>query len=259
MEHLKIAIADDNQKILDLLDRVIGMEKDMNLVGKAKNGEEMCQIIKDKQPDVVLLDLIMPKMDGLTVMDRINHDKTVSKHPYFIVITAVGQEKITEDAFNKGANYYIMKPLNNRMLLERIKFVRKMTHGTERRPEELVTGQTPGGENLENRVTNMLHEIGIPAHIKGYHYLRDAIMMAVEDMDVLNAITKILYPTVAKKYQTTSSRVERAIRHAIEVAWSRGRMDTIDSMFGYTVNYGKGKPTNSEFIALITDKIRLGM
>ena len=124
MEHLKIAIADDNQKILDLLDRVIGMEKDMNLVGKAKNGEEMCQIIKDKQPDVVLLDLIMPKMDGLTVMDRINHDKTVSKHPYFIVITAVGQEKITEDAFNKGANYYIMKPFNNRMLLERIKFVR---------------------------------------------------------------------------------------------------------------------------------------
>ena len=257
MEHLKIAIADDNQKILDLLDRVIGMEKDMNLVGKAKNGEEMCQIIKDKQPDVVLLDLIMPKMDGLTVMDRINHDKTVSKHPYFIVITAVGQEKITEDAFNKGANYYIMKPFNNRMLLERIKFVRKMTHGTERRPEELVTGQTPGGENLESRVTNMLHEIGIPAHIKGYHYLRDAIMMAVEDMDVLNAITKILYPTVAKKYQTTSSRVERAIRHAIEVAWSRGKLDTLDELFGYTVSTGKGKPTNSEFIALIADTIQL--
>ena len=257
MEHLKIAIADDNQKILDLLDRVIGMEKDMNLVGKAKNGEEMCQIIKDKQPDVVLLDLIMPKMDGLTVMDRINHDKTVSKHPYFIVITAVGQEKITEDAFNKGANYYIMKPFNNRMLLERIKFVRKMTHGTERRPEELVTGQTPGGENLENRVTNMLHEIGIPAHIKGYQYLRDAIVMSVNDMEMLNSITKILYPTIAKKYQTTSSRVERAIRHAIEVAWSRGKMDTIDEMFGYTIHNGKGKPTNSEFIALITDRIRL--
>ena len=174
-----------------------------------------------------------------------------------MVITAVGQEKITEDAFNKGANYYIMKPFNNRMLLERIKFVRKMTHGTERRPEELVTGQTPGGENLENRVTNMLHEIGIPAHIKGYHYLRDAIMMAVEDMDVLNAITKILYPTVAKKYQTTSSRVERAIRHAIEVAWSRGKLDTLDELFGYTVSTGKGKPTNSEFIALIADTIQL--
>ena len=115
-----------------------------------------------------------------------------------------------------------------------------------------MTGQTPGGENLENRVTNMLHEIGIPAHIKGYHYLRDAIMMAVEDMDVLNAITKILYPTVAKKYQTTSSRDD-----AIEVAWSRGKLDTLDELFGYTVSTGKGKPTNSEFIALIADTIQL--
>ena len=166
MNHLSVAIADDNQKILDLLEKVIGTDQELDLVGKAKNGEEMCRIIKEKNPDVVLLDLIMPKMDGLTVMDQINQDKSVSKRPYFIVITAVGQEKITEDAFNKGANYYIMKPFNNRMLLERIKFVRKMTHGTERRPEELVTGQTPGGENLENRVTNMLHEIGIPAHIK---------------------------------------------------------------------------------------------
>lgn len=257
MNHLSVAIADDNQKILDLLEKVIGTDQELDLVGKAKNGEEMCRIIKEKNPDVVLLDLIMPKMDGLTVMDQINQDKSVCKRPYFIVITAVGQEKITEDAFNKGANYYIMKPFNNRMLLERIKFVRKMTHGTERRPEELVTGQTPGGENLENRVTNMLHEIGIPAHIKGYHYLRDAIMMAVEDMDVLNAITKILYPTVAKKYQTTSSRVERAIRHAIEVAWSRGKLDTLDELFGYTVSTGKGKPTNSEFIALIADTIQL--
>ena len=222
MNHLSVAIADDNQKILDLLEKVIGTDQELDLVGKAKNGEEMCRIIKEKNPDVVLLDLIMPKMDGLTVMDQINQDKSVSKRPYFIVITAVGQEKITEDAFNKGANYYIMKPFN-----------------------------------LENRVTNMLHEIGIPAHIKGYHYLRDAIMMAVEDMDVLNAITKILYPTVAKKYQTTSSRVERAIRHAIEVAWSRGKLDTLDELFGYTVSTGKGKPTNSEFIALIADTIQL--
>ena len=158
MNHLSVAIADDNQKILDLLEKVIGTDQELDLVGKAKNGEEMCRIIKEKNPDVVLLDLIMPKMDGLTVMDQINQDKSVSKRPYFIIITAVGQEKITEDAFNKGANYYIMKPFNNRMLLERIKFVRKMTHGTERRPEELVTGQTPGGENLENRVTlSLIH------------------------------------------------------------------------------------------------------
>lgn len=257
MEHLSVAIADDNQRILDMLETVIGMDKELNLVGKAKNGEEMCQIIKEKQPDVVLLDLIMPKMDGLTVMEQVSQDKNVSKRPYFIVVTAVGQERITEDAFNKGANYYIMKPFNNEMLLNRIKSVRKMFRNNEKKSEDTKTENAVRGENLENRVTNMLHEIGIPAHIKGYHYLRDAIIMAVEDMDVLNAITKILYPTVAKKYQTTSSRVERAIRHAIEVAWSRGKLDTLDELFGYTVSTGKGKPTNSEFIALIADTIQL--
>ena len=257
MEHLSVAIADDNQRILDMLETVIGMDKELNLVGKAKNGEEMCQIIKEKQPDVVLLDLIMPKMDGLTVMEQVSQDKNVSKRPYFIVVTAVGQERITEDAFNKGANYYIMKPFNNEMLLNRIKSVRKMFRNNEKKSEDTKSENAARGENLENRVTNMLHEIGIPAHIKGYHYLRDAIIMAVEDMDVLNAITKILYPTVAKKYQTTSSRVERAIRHAIEVAWSRGKLDTLDELFGYTVSTGKGKPTNSEFIALIADTIQL--
>ena len=257
MNHLSVAIADDNQKILDLLEKVIGTDQELDLVGKAKNGEEMCRIIKEKNPDVVLLDLIMPKMDGLTVMDQINQDKSVSKRPYFIVITAVGQEKITEDAFNKGANYYIMKPFNNRMLLERIKFVRKMTHGTERRPEELVTGQTPGGENLENRVTNMLHEIGIPAHIKGYQYLREAIIYSVEDPEMLGAVTKILYPAIAKRSHTTSSRVERAIRHAIEVAWNRGCEEVLEEIFGYTISVGRGKPTNSEFIAMLADKITL--
>ena len=257
MEHLNVAIADDNQKILDVLENIISMDKELNLVGKAKNGEEMCQIIKDRQPDVVLLDLIMPKMDGLTVMEQVNQDNSVNKRPYFIVITAVGQERITEDAFNKGANYYVMKPFNNEVLLDRIKSVRKMFRNYEKKSENGKMEGTAGAEDLESRVTNMLHEIGIPAHIKGYHYLRDAIIMAVKDMDVLNAITKILYPTVAKKYQTTSSRVERAIRHAIEVAWSRGKLDTLDELFGYTVSTGKGKPTNSEFIALIADTIQL--
>ena len=256
MEQLSVAIADDNQKILNVLGEIVSADKELDLVGKAKNGEEMCQIIKDRQPDVVLLDLIMPKMDGLTVMEKVGQDRTIRKRPYFIVITAVGQEKITEDAFNKGANYYIMKPFNNQMLLERIKSVRNMARSSDRQCED-GHAETVSGENLETRVTNMLHEIGIPAHIKGYHYLRDAIIMAVNDMDVLNAITKILYPTVAKKYQTTSSRVERAIRHAIEVAWSRGKLDTLDELFGYTVSTGKGKPTNSEFIALIADTIQL--
>ncbi|MDD2981312.1 MAG: sporulation transcription factor Spo0A [Hespellia sp.] len=256
MDHLNVAIADDNVRILDMLDEIISADKDLNVVGKAHNGEEAYQLIKAKQPDVVLLDLIMPKMDGLTVMDRVNHDKTLKKHPNFIVVTAIGQENITEDAFNRGANYYIMKPFNNELVLNRVKNIRQFSQTHSKNTEEKTAG-TIEANDLESRVTTMLHEIGIPAHIKGYHYLRDAIIMAVEDMDVLNAITKVLYPTVAKKHQTTSSRVERAIRHAIEVAWSRGEIDTIDQLFGYTVSTGKGKPTNSEFIALIADTIQL--
>lgn len=255
MGRLNVAIADDNERILALLGELVENDSELALVGKANNGEDMCSIIKEKEPDVVLLDLIMPKMDGLSVMDSVYGDKAMKKHPEFIIVTAVGQERITEDAFKKGASYYIMKPFNNDMVIDRIKSVRG-----NRRHEMRNTCEEPytvSEESLKNHVTNMIHEIGIPAHIKGYHYLRDAIMMAVEDMDVLNAITKILYPTVAKKHQTTASRVERAIRHAIEVAWSRGKLDTLDELFGYTVSNGKGKPTNSEFIALIADTIQL--
>lgn len=258
MSGISVAIADDNERILDLLGDVIGSDKDLNLVGKANNGEDAYELIRDKQPDVVLLDLIMPKMDGLSVMEQINHDKEIRKHPNFIVITAIGQERITEDAFKKGANYYILKPFNNEMVLNRVKSARQLLKSEMggMKTEKLKTEQNTA-VNLEARVTDMIHEIGIPAHIKGYHYLRDAIIMAVDDMDVLNAITEILYPTIAKNHKTTASRVERAIRHAIEVAWSRGKLDTLDDLFGYTVSNGKGKPTNSEFVALIADTIRL--
>ena len=260
MEKLNIAIADDNERVVQLLDNIVGSDDELNVVGKAANGEELVDIIKQKEPDVVLLDIIMPKVDGLTVMDRINKDKTVKKHPAVIVITAIGQEKITEDAFDLGADYYILKPFDNDMVINRIKHVRR---NRERNFAEVrkVNAYESKNEymerNLETDVTNIIHEIGVPAHIKGYQYLRDSIIMSVNDMEMLNSITKILYPTIAKKHQTTPSRVERAIRHAIEVAWSRGKMDTIDELFGYTVSNGKGKPTNSEFIALIADKIRL--
>lgn len=258
MGEINVAIADDNERILDLLGEIISNDKELTLVGKANNGEDMYELIRQKQPDVVLLDLIMPKMDGLSVMDLVNEDKEIKKHPDFIVVTAVGQERITEDAFKKGANYYIMKPFNNDMVLNRIKHANHIIRHEMKQmtPQETTLSRQPE-VNLETRVTDMIHEIGIPAHIKGYHYLRDAIIMAVEDMDVLNAITKVLYPTVAKMHQTTASRVGRAIRHAIEVAWSRGKLDTLDDLFGYTVSNGKGKPTNSEFIALIADTIRL--
>ena len=257
MEAIRVAIADDNERILELLDEIIRSDNELKLVGKADNGEDICTIIREKEPDVVLLDLIMPKMDGLSVMDQINHDRKIRRRPNFIVVTAVGQDRITESAFSKGAQYYVMKPFHNDMILSRIKDAGK---GERRNSSEAIPGSTVQKKpeyNLETRVTDMIHEIGIPAHIKGYHYLRDAIIMAVDDMDVLNAITKVLYPTIAKMHQTTASRVERAIRHAIEVAWSRGKLDTLDELFGYTVSNGKGKPTNSEFIALIADTIRL--
>ena len=258
MAHLNVAIGDDNERILEILGEIVNNDKELTLVGKANNGEEMYQIIKNKEPDVVLLDLIMPKMDGLSVMDEVHKDKNLKKVPEFIIVTAVGQEKITEDAFRKGASYYIMKPFQNETVLNRIKHIQQEVQRYSRNGKSAVIDTNEIIEqNLEDQVTHMIHEIGIPAHIKGYHYLRDAIMMAVDDMDVLNAITKILYPTVAKKHQTTSSRVERAIRHAIEVAWSRGKIDILDKLFGYTVSNGKGKPTNSEFIALVADTIRL--
>ena len=257
MDQVNVAIADDNERMLELLGNIISSDKELSLVGKANNGEDVYRIIKTKEPDVVLLDLIMPKVDGLSVMDMVNKDKTIQKRPDFIIVTAVGQEKITEDAFRKGAAYYIMKPFRNEVLIEKIKNTRCKRHAEPFMQAMEVRKREEERKPLETRVTDMIHEIGIPAHIKGYHYLRDAIIMAVEDMDILNAITKILYPTVAKKHQTTASRVERAIRHAIEVAWSRGKLDVLDELFGYTVSNGKGKPTNSEFIALVADTIRL--
>jgi len=258
MEQLSVAIADDNERMLEILCDIVSSDKELKLVGKATNGEDVYQIIKEKEPDVVLLDLIMPKMDGISLMEIVNEGRTIKKRPSFIVISGISQERITEDAFDKGASYYILKPFNNDVITQRIKNLKKKNEGVFQYQSDKLTEETvKEQEDLETCVTNLIHEIGIPAHIKGYHYLRDAILMAIEDMDVLNAITKVLYPTVAKKNQTTSSRVERAIRHAIEVAWSRGKIDTLEELFSYTVSNGKGKPTNSEFIALVADTIRL--
>lgn len=260
MEKLNVAIADDNERMLKTLRDIVRSDDELQVVGTAKDGEEAYEMIKKKEPDVVLLDIVMPKLDGLTVMDKIKNDKNIKKYPAFLMITAVGQEKVTEDAFSLGADYYIMKPFDNDVVINRIKRVRNqeiMQKKDVRKVNAYEKKQNIEERDLENDVTNIIHEIGVPAHIKGYQYLREAIIMSVTDMEMLNSITKILYPGIAKKYQTTPSRVERAIRHAIEVAWSRGKMDTIDELFGYTIHNGKGKPTNSEFIALIADKIRL--
>lgn len=254
---LNVAIADDNERILRILDDYISQDQDLNVVGKAKNGEEMYDIIKKEKPDVVLLDIIMPKMDGISLMEKVNKDNNLTKIPKFIVMSAIGQESITEDAFKMGANYYIMKPFDSDMVINKIKSVKETKKNLVNKPKVVDNIDVNCERNLEADVTKIIHEVGVPAHILGYQYLRDGIIMAVNDSAVLNGITKILYPEIAKMHKSTSSRVERAIRHAIEVAFSRGNMDTIEELFGYTINAGKGKPTNSEFIALIADKIRL--
>ena len=260
MGKLNVAIADDNEITRELLGEIVSSDEELQLIGTAKDGVEACHLIKEKEPDVVLLDIVMPKLDGLGVLDKIREDQTLKNRPAFLMVSAVSNERITEDVFSRGADYYIMKPFDNGIILDRIKTVIRRKNAKEiRKPEVFEKNELCSVQNLEEDVTEIIHEVGVPAHIKGYQYLREAIIMCVNNMDMLNSITKILYPGIAKKFQTTPSRVERAIRHAIEVAWSRGKMDTLDDLFGYTISNGKGKPTNSEFIALITDKIRLQM
>jgi len=186
-------------------------------------------------------------------LEKLNLTQRTEPTPVCIVLSAITQDKITQKAIELGAEYYMAKPFDLEALVSRLRQLKDQL----RRPQPINKKDMQKAVNLEAKVTGILHEIGVPAHIRGYHYMREAIIMAVENIDVLNYITKELYPTIAKKCNTTSSRVERAIRHAIEVAWSRGKVDIINGMFGYTVNNQKGKPTNSEFIALISDRLRL--
>ena len=259
MEKIRVLTVDDNVRVLELYEELLKSDGAIELVGRAEDGTEAVKKVKELQPDVVLLDIIMPKLDGIGVLEHIRKDTELKKQPKVIVVTAIGQERVTESVFALGASFYIMKPFEGSVVLQRIHQVAGngnfCSADLPLRKNNEITSKNES--NLEVDVTDIIHEIGVPAHIKGYQYLRDAIMMSVDDAEMLNSITKVLYPSIAKRHKTTPSRVERAIRHAIEVAFSRGKTDTIDSLFGYTVNGGKGKPTNSEFIALIADKIRL--
>lgn len=265
-EKTRVLIADDNQDFSRTLSSYINAQEDMEVIAMAKDGNEAIDMINTNNPDVALLDIIMPHLDGLGVLEKIN-GKDVSKKPVCIMLSAVGQDKITQRAISLGADYYVVKPFDIELLIKRIKEIKfhKPSQQTnyfvtkEIKPQyiELSADDCKKEENLEALVTNVIHEVGVPAHIKGYQYLREAIMMVVNDIDVINQITKSLYPKIAYKYNTTPSRVERAIRHAIEVAWGRGQQETVENIFGYTVSAAKGKPTNSEFIAMIADKLRL--
>jgi len=218
---------------------------------------EVLDVIAKKEIEVLILDLIMPYVDGIGVLEKLN-EMHLNPRPKVVILTAFGQENITQKAVQLGADYYILKPFNLQVLGERIKQVaRDVKMKTPRGSAVTIAMPSPVPKDLEVEVTKIIHEIGVPAHVKGYQYLRDAIMLVVDEINYLGAVTKELYPTIAQKYDTTPSRVERAIRHAIELAWDRGDYDKINKFFGYTISGEKGKPTNSEFIAIIADKLRL--
>lgn len=220
------------------------------VISRAKDGNVIFDAIKSEAPDVVVIDASMPGMDALELIKKVNGSSY--KKPAFVVLSSYSNSFIEKAIMDAGASFYILKPFDVDILGERIKSL--LCSPDSSFPDSYGSSRT---FSLEVIVTDIIHKIGVPAHIKGYHYLREAIMCCVHESEMLESITKVLYPGVAKKFKTTASRVERAIRHAIEIAWDRGDLDTLNSYFGYTVNTGKGKPTNSEFIALITDKIKL--
>ena len=271
MEDSKISvlIADDNKEFCSILNDYLLNQKDIVVTGIAKDGREALELIVERKPDLVILDIIMPHLDGLGVLEKLN-TMDLEKTPRIIILSAVGQDKITQQAITLGADYYTVKPFDMEVFTKRI---REMFNSAPTIQESsaqsnrvsypttssyILTSEPKSKTpvDLETEITNIIHEIGVPAHIKGYMYLREAITMVVNDMELLSAVTKELYPSIAKKYNTTASRVERAIRHAIEVAWGRGQIEAINKLFGYTVHNDKGKPTNSEFIAIIADKLR---
>lgn len=266
-----VLIADDNREFADLLSEYLQEQSDMEIVGIANNGQEVLNLIDRVHPDVLVLDIIMPVLDGIGVLERLRAWHMESP-PRVIMLTAFGQENITKKALELGALYYILKPFDMDLLIDRIRdvassvplFERNRPHanGSHNAQEASSIGSrmhtiNTHGRSIDQLVTTIIHEIGVPAHIKGYQYLREAILMVYEDVEILGSVTKVLYPQIAEKFYTTSSRVERAIRHAIEVAWNRGNSEAITQVFGYTVSMSKSKPTNSEFIAMVADKLRM--
>ena len=218
----------------------------------SKDGIELLEKIETLQPDVVLMDMFMTRMDGVGVLRALNRQQNTKK-PLVFVYSTFDSPVLEREIMNSGASYFVLKPYNMADIAESIISLLKSSNNSSAVMQYYPTV----GANMEIKITEILHQIGVPAHIKGYNYLRDAILMSIESPEIINAVTKRLYPSVAKKYETTSSRVERAIRHAIEVAWDRGDVDILNSYFGYTIHNDRGKPTNSEFIAMISDKLRL--
>lgn len=268
---IRVLLADDNREFIEIVKGYIERQEDMSLVGIAYHGNEALDLIYQEKPHVVILDIIMPHLDGLGVLEKLQN---TDNRPRIIILTAFGQESMTQRAVNLGADYYILKPFDLDTLGKRIRqlhddFSDQSNVGSQfhalNSVSTIVNSQgsnsviQPTPKNLEVEVTRMIHQMGVPAHVKGYQYLRDAIVCVIIDIALLGSVTKELYPMIAVKYQTTPSRVERAIRHAIELAWDRGNIEFMNRFFGYTINVDRGKPTNSEFVAMVADKLRMSL
>ena len=250
MNNTKILIADENLSSRAALCDELKAQGYANIY-EASNGEEALSMISSASPEIVLIDLLLSKLDGIGVIRQAKKNLGEDA-PIFIVMSMLGNHNMLLEASNAGASMCMIKPINAESLAHHIETLLPTNMAlASSLPEEY------GMSDIESQVTKIIHQIGVPAHIKGYQYLRTAIILTVNDSDIINSVTKILYPTVAKKYQTTTSRVERAIRHAIEVAWDRGDIEVLNSYFGYTIQVNRGKPTNSEFIAMIADNLRL--
>lgn len=248
---IRVLIGDDNREFCELLRSFVEGQPDLEVAGVAHNGAEVIESIARTQPDVLILDIIMPHLDGIGVLEHMGR-MDLRVRPKVIMLTAFGQENITQKVLEMGADYYVLKPFSLEVLGNRI---RQLAGATAK--AQASHPVRSAGRGLDADVSGIIHEIGIPAHIKGYRYLREAIVMMVEREGLLGGITKELYPTIARNHQTTPSRVERAIRHAIEVAWNRGNFEALSTLFGHTISRERGKPTNSEFIAMVADKLRI--
>ena len=246
--HTTVIIADSTEDFCNNLSTALKRAEGFQVIATAGDGEQAIRLVTERKPDILILDLMLAKQDGLSVLKAISN---MERKPVTLATSRFVTDYVASAAANLGVRYLMLKPCDMSALVERLEEIRS-EEGQKKSPAKQV-----GDTSIESMVTSIIHEIGVPAHIKGYQYLREAIIIATQDMDVINAITKVLYPQVAKTFQTTPSRVERAIRHAIEVAWDRGDLDTLQRFFGYTVSNTKGKPTNSEFIALIADKLQL--
>ena len=250
--NVKILIADENaserQSMRDGLTRA-----GYRMIDEAANGEEALQKLRHGRYDAALLDMMLTRLDGIGVLRSCKNLDPDSPKPVIVMLSPVANQTMITEAVAAGADSFLMKPFNMNSLCEHLQSL------LETRNQKQSTAKEPTNDDndIETQVTKIIHQIGVPAHIKGYQYLRTAILLTIQDSDIINSVTKVLYPSVAKKYQTTTSRVERAIRHAIEVAWDRGDVDTLNSYFGYTIQNNRGKPTNSEFIAMIADNLRL--